>query len=941
LEDGARVVALRSAALRSLSGSGTMLSVAAPVGERPGVSVAAVNAADSVVLSGTAEALQRVVDELGDDVRTRWLPVDYASHSPAMAALRDELAEVLAGVEPGPSRVPLYSTVTAGVLDTTAMDAAYWYENLRTTVDFHGAVTAARADGHATFVEVSPHPVLSPAIQDGVAVGSLRRDQPEREQLLTAAAELFVTGTAVDWNAANGWSAGERWIELPTYAFQRRRYWLESGPSGDASALGQGVVGHPLLGAAVGVAETGTVVLTGLISARTHPWVADHAVLGSILLPGTAFVDLAVCAADQVGYGRVEELVILTPLVLGAPDDPAVTELQVVVGSEQGSRGIDIYSRTRGDGADRPWTRHATGTLAPEPAGPGSSGLARPWPPGDAIPIENHYDRLAATGLGYGPAFRGLRGAWRHDGDIYAEVALPDAVADGGYGVHPALLDAALHAVGFTGIGTNTGTGDGLLPFSWTGVELHATAARALRVRLQRPDAEADTVTLTATDPLGAPVLTIEGLTLRPVTRDRLRPAARDLYTVAWTPHTVAWTPHTEHGTGSAPAGSWAVLGSAELRDELLAAGADASLYDAPDDRDPAAIVGRVLELVQSRLRAPDTESVPLVVVTGNAVDVEPGDPVRPAAAAVRGLLRSVQTEHPGRVVLIDRDATTPAAALLRALAAGQPEVAVRDGVLYTPRLVPETAAGLELPATTWRLTPGADGSLGSVSAEPVAAAAPGAGEVRVRVLAAGVNFRDVLIGLGLYPGAAVLGSEGAGVVEEVGAGVTGIGVGDRVMGLFVGGFGPSVVVDRRMVTGIPAGWSFAEAASVPVVFLTAWYGLWDLAQVRPGERLLIHAAAGGVGMAATQLARHWGLDVCATASPGKWAAVDVARIASSREPGFGERLGAVDVVLNSLTGELLDESLSMLGDGGRLVDMGKLDVRDPAEVAERYPGVR
>ncbi|MFC8042056.1 type I polyketide synthase [Nocardia sp. NPDC057353] len=929
LADGARVVALRSAALRSLSGTGTMLSVAAAVQERPGVSVAAVNAVDSVVLSGTVEALQRVVDELDADVRTRWLPVDYASHSPAVAALRDELAEVLAGVEPGPSRVPLYSTVTASVLDTTAMDAAYWYENLRTTVDFHGAVTAAGADGYATFVEVSPHPVLSPGIQDGIAVGSLRRDQPDREQLLTAAAQLFVTGTTVDWNAANDWSAGERWIELPTYAFQRRRYWLESGPNGDASGLGQGVVEHPLLGAAVGVAEAGTVVLTGLVSARTHPWVADHAVFGSMLLPGTAFVELAVCAADQVGCGRVEELVILTPLILGAPDDPAVTELQVVVGSEQGSRGIDIYSRTRGDGTDRPWTRHATGTLAPEPADRGAGGLPQPWPPGAPIPIEDHYDRLAATGLGYGPAFRGLRGAWRHDGDIYAEVALPDAAADGGYGVHPALLDAALHAVGFTGIGADTEAGAGLLPFSWTGVELHATAARALRVRLHRT--AADTVTLTATDPLGAPVITIEGLTLRPVSRDRLRPAARDLYTVEW-------TPHADH-TGAEPAGSWAVLGSAELCAALLAAGADARLYDTPDDRDPADAVGRVLELVQSRLQAPET--TPLVVLTDHAVGVQPGDPVHPAAAAVWGLVRSVQTEHPGRVVLIDSDSTTSGTELLRASVAGEPEVAVRDGVLYTPRLVPETAAGLELPGTAWRLTPGADGSLESVSAEPVAAAAVGAGEVRVRVLAAGVNFRDVLIGLGLYPGAAVLGSEGAGVVEEVGAEVTGIEVGDRVMGLFVGGFGPSVVVDRRTVTSIPAGWSFAQAASVPVVFLTAWYGLRDLAQVRSGERLLIHAAAGGVGMAATQLARLWGLDVCATASPGKWAAVDVERIASSRELGFGRVLGEVDVVLNSLTGEFLDESLSMLGAGGRLIDMGKLDVRDPGEVAERYPGVR
>ncbi|MFC3965471.1 beta-ketoacyl synthase N-terminal-like domain-containing protein, partial [Nocardia jiangsuensis] len=933
LEDGARVVALRSAALRSLSGSGTMLSVAAPVEERPGISIAAVNGPDAVVLSGTAEALEEFAAGLDDEVRTRWLPVDYASHSPAVEALREELPEMLSDVRPGPSRVPLYSTVTAAVLDTTAMDAKYWYENLRATVDFHGAVTAAQADGLTTLVEVSPHPVLPGT----VTVGTLRRDQPEQRQLLLAAAQLFVTGTPVDWRAVHG--TDPHWVELPTYAFQHRRYWLESGRAGagDASGLGLDPVEHPLLGAVVALAEADTVILTGHLSARTHAWVLDHTVLGSALLPGTAFVDLAICAADRIGYDRVDELVIHTPLVLGEPRD-----LQIVVSGADHGRTIDIHSRPHGDDT---WTRHATGTLTREQAPAAHDDLPGEWPPAEAepVPLDDFYDRLADSGLEYGPAFRGLRAAWRHGPDVYAEVALPDrdGAADAGFGVHPALLDAALHASGLTGVGAETPAGAGLLPFAWTGIALHATDARSLRVLLRRT--ENDTVTVHATDPLGAPVITIDGLTLRPVTRERITAddgAARDLYTVTWVSPPVDPEPGAEIDYTVLDADATDVAAAVAAPPEVL-------VLTIPGGTESAtALVRRTLSVVQSWLGAAELGSTRLAVLTRDAVAVRPTDTVDPAAAAVWGFVRSVQTENPDRVLLIDADTDgIPVAAI----ASGQAQVAVRGGELSVPRIGRGHAAGttsLATPPTVfggaeWCIGGGSDGSLESIAARPAELGGVRPGDVRVRVLAAGVNFRDVLIGLGVYPGAAVMGSEGAGVVEEIGAEVTGVAVGDRVMGMFVSGFAPTAVMDARMVTRMPPGWTFAQAASVPVVFLTAWYGLWDLAQVRPGERLLIHAAAGGVGMAATQLARHWGLDVCATASPGKWAAVDVARIASSREPGFAGELGAVDVVLNSLTGELLDESLSMLGDGGRLVDMGKLDVRDPAEVAERYPGVR
>jgi NADPH:quinone reductase-like Zn-dependent oxidoreductase/acyl carrier protein len=309
----------------------------------------------------------------------------------------------------------------------------------------------------------------------------------------------------------------------------------------------------------------------------------------------------------------------------------------------------------------------------------------------------------------------------------------------------------------------------------------------------------------------------------------------------------------------------------------------------------------------------------------------------------VWGLVRSAQSEHPGRFLLVDVDGADPDWAALAA--ADEPQLAVRDGRVLAPRLVPAPAGS---PAgRAWRLGIERKGSLEDLAVVPSVGDRPlGPGEVRIGVRAAGLNFRDVLIALGLYPGDAPLGSEAAGVVLEVGTGVTDLAPGDRVLGVVLDAFGPLAVADRRMVVPMPAGWTFAQAAAVPIVHLTAYYGLVDLAGLRAGERVLVHAAAGGVGMAAVQLARHLGAEVYATASPPKWAAVrelgvPAERLASSRDLAFRDRFGRVDVVLNALAGEFIDASLDLLGAGGRFVEMGKADLRDPAAVAAERPGVR
>ncbi|MFC0098825.1 type I polyketide synthase [Micromonospora marina] len=986
LPDAARVVALRSRALRALAGHGAMASVALPAdtvrdriarfGER--ISVAAVNGPAAVVVSGEPEAVEELLAELaGEQARVRRIAVDYASHSAQVERIRDELAEVLAGIAPGPAAVPLFSTTDLRWLDGEEMGPDYWYRNLRRPVELERAVRALAAEGHDTYVECSPHPVLTVGVEetladhdgDAVVVGSVQRDQGGRERFLLSLSQLHVSGVAVDWRPA---LAGGRRVDLPTYAFAHRRYWPRavSGP-GDVGAAGLDAAGHPLLGASVALAETGGRLFTGRLSADAQPWLADHRVTGSVLVPGTGLVEFCLRAGDEVGHPFLDELVIEAPLTL--PADGA-TQVQVAVGAVAGDgrRPVTVHSRPADAPAGHQWTRHASATLRADQPAVSPQLIAGPPPDTRPVDLTGFYAGLEAEGYAYGPAFQGLRAVWTSGDEVYAEVELPAAqrVDADRYGLHPALFDAALHAAHFGGL-AGAGAGQLLLPFAWNGVSLYATGATALRVRLTRVGPHA--IALTVADPTGAPVAEVAALTMRPISTTELAVtgdrATRDaLFRVDWTP-----LPPVESAT---PVDAVAVapgLDGFPLHHGLdgLADAVDAGLalpgavlvplgaYPAqPTPRAARHAAVQALDLVRRWLTEPRWAASRLLLVTRGAVAVHhAGEVTDPAAAAAWGLVRSAQSEHPGQVVVVDVDGDgigpDEVAALL---AADEPQAAIRVGAAYVPRLARAGSAG-ELPAppaAAWRLDAPVRGSLENLTlvATDAADAALGPREVRVRVRAAGLNFRDVLNALGLYPGdAGPLGGEGAGEVVEVGAEVTDLRPGDRVFGVFVGCFGPVAVTDRRLLAPMPAGWSYVEAASVPVVFLTAYHGLVNLAGLTRGESVLVHAAAGGVGMAAVQLARHLGAEVYATASPAKWDALralglDEEHLASSRtldfETRFTDATGGrgVDVVLDSLAREFVDASLRLLPRGGRFVEMGKTDIRDADRVAVDHPGV-
>jgi acyl transferase domain-containing protein/NADPH:quinone reductase-like Zn-dependent oxidoreductase/acetyltransferase-like isoleucine patch superfamily enzyme/acyl carrier protein len=956
LDDAARVAALRSAALVQLAGGGAMMSIFLPAGdvlERIGrfggrISLASYNSPRSTVVSGEPRALGELLEQCeAAGERARMIAVDYASHSAQIETIRERLLDDLGPIAPVSAPIPILSTTTAALIDGAQLGAEHWYRNLREPVRFEQATRALADDGITAFIELSPHPVLTWAVQETIdaaapdpgrvaVVGSLRRGEGTPARFLTSAGEAFAGGVEIDWEAAFA-GTGARRVGLPTYPFERTRFWFEQATSArdgapSLSAAGIGSAEHPLLGAAVELAGRDGCLLTGRIALSSHPWLADHELFDAVTLAQAAFAEMALRAGAEVGCGTVEQLTLATPLQLPAQGG---VQLQVTVGAadDRRRRALEVHARL--DGEDAAWVRHATGMLSPR-AAPDHAPLPQAWPPegADALDIDALYDRLAADGRTYGAAFQAVR-AWQLGHELFCEVALAEQqAADGARcAVHPALLDAALHPA----IALREPVG-APLALRWTGLRVRQPGALALRVRIA-PGEDADVLRLTASDERGAPALSADAIALRPLApaRDAARRdgALEALYRVRWT----ALAPAPPNG---APPRLLA-LGDADAVgaqrfDDLAALAASnpppgAVAVAAPPDARAA------LALLQGWLAEERLRDARLAVLVRGAAAVRDGESADPDAAAVRGLLRSAQSEHPGRFVTIDGDAPE---AIAPAIATGADEIAVRDGAILVPRLA--RTGGDPPPSGVWRLAAERAGAL--VGAAPVHGDGDrplAGGEVRLAVRAAGVNFRDVLVAIGVH--GAALGSEAAGIVTEVGPEVTSLAIGDRVMGLVAGAFGPLAVADARTLVPIPAGWSFAQAATVPVAQSTAQLALVDVAGLQAGERVLIHAAAGGVGMAAVALARRLGAEVFATASPAKWDAlralgIDDEHLASSRTPQFASRFRPVDVVLNCLTGELVDASLRLLARGGRFVELGSADVRDAAAVAAAHPNV-
>ncbi|MFD7845657.1 SDR family NAD(P)-dependent oxidoreductase [Nocardia sp. NPDC059764] len=988
--DACTLVAARGRLMQSMPPGGAMLAVSATAdnvaallaeyGDRLGI--AAVNAPTAVVVSGDDDAVGEFEQMLAvAGTESKRLRTSHAFHSRQMDPVLPAFAAVCRDLTYHAPDIGIISNLTGEPADPARLRTPdYWVRQLRDPVRFmSGADYLGRRGDIGYFLEIGPGTALSAMVREtlpGTAedpsapavVPMLRPTRDADAAFVTAVAEAFVLGMEVDWQAAFA-ESGARRVGLPTYAFQRKTFWLDQ--RANAVAAGSWSAGHPLLDTVVSPAQRGGLLLSGRLSLRTHPWLAGHRLAGATLLPGTAFVELALHAGGLVDAPELAELILQAPLVL--PDSDAV-ELQVVVDDAAGShtRPVSVFSRPQrsGHGSNAAWVCHAVGELRSSGAGFSVAADSSAWPPvgATAMRLDDVYGDLAAAGYEYGPAFQGLKSVWRRGDETFAEVSLPEQAREQarGFGIHPALLDSALHALLVTGaLGAGQDTAEIRLPFAWADVSLAAVGATALRVRLRL--GAADRIELEVSDPAGRPVARVGALTVRGVASESFGVAARrspgddSLFTTGWLDGSDSeavvpqgeWT--TEPDDNGLPPERYAVDGREYMVVRCFFPGVDAD-----GGSGVRAGVCEVLGRLRSLLRE---QSASIVVVTSGAVSAHRVEDVRDlVGAAVWGLVRSAQNEHPGQILLVDAgDRTDYRAAVAAAVARrGETQLAVRGGALLVPRLTPVAAdvlgsAELVTADGDWRLATRGRGTLHGdnmvVVPQDSAKAELGPGQVRVGLRAAGLNFRDVLIVLEMYPVPNTpVGSEGAGVVLEVADDVVDLRPGDRVMGIFAG-IGTTVVADQRMMVRIPGELSFEEAAGVPVVFATALYALRDLASASPGDTVLVHAATGGVGMAAVQLARHWGLDLYVTASVPKWNVLRDQgfaddRIGDTRSVDFAAEFlrstggAGVDVVLNSLAGDKIDASLELLCRGGRFIEMGVTDTRDPELIAARYPGV-
>jgi acyl transferase domain-containing protein/NADP-dependent 3-hydroxy acid dehydrogenase YdfG/acyl carrier protein len=1028
LEDALPLVAVRARLMQNAPGQGRMVAIAASaavvepaLAGIAGVAVAAYNAPENVVVSGTREGVTTVLQRLeARGVRCTELKVSHAFHSPLMEPMLAPFAEALSKVDFREPRIPLISNLTGLPMTAAeARDAARWSRHVREPVRFAESIDKLLALGVRSFVEIGPHPTLvglgmeSRAAAGAHWLASVRRSRPAWQQLGETLGSLYRIGYGPDWRSWNRDFAGRR-VAAPTYPFQRERYWFTDLVAAGAkptpgTRLAADAGAHPLLGAKFASPALAGWVFQRSLTPADPSFLADHRVGDNVVVPGAAFVEMLLAAlAEGPGWPDVDlaNVTFERPLLLG---DDAVTCQVIVAPPQEGRAQVQVVSLQTGGDGTQSWQTHVSASASRATAASAAASLtARRATVTHPASVDELYARIGARGIDYGPAFRTLVECTTGEGAAIGHATLRDAADRGGYKLHPCLLDAGFQLLASVA----TEVTDPAATFLPAGVD----AIRVVRplgadcwihgVVRPQDDANLFLADLTFFSAEGELCAELQGYRARRVA-GRIAPAPRQdpVYVLEWRPVDPPRMP-------SSTAGNWLLLEDGapfaeQVAQALETAGArcvrlqrgaawrqdgdkwtmaadDWSRVDAAKpqggwdgvvvctcvtpsggqdvlgvdlERRLAERCGDVVELL--RRSAPKR----LRVVTRGANGPSGPTPAAwEAGIGLWGLLPVVQAEYPQvdcRLLDIDPDLAVLDAAQLALLVLGEgrdDRLALRGRELLAVRLVAATAAPAS-PATpvpdgeNYRGTITARGTLDALRYAPAVRVAPGPDDVEIRVRATGLNFRDVLNVLGMYPGDPGLpGVEVAGTVVRVGKNVGHLAVGDQAFGLATGAFAGYVTVPAAGIARVPAALSAEQAATVPLAFLTAEWGLTRLAGMKRGDRVLVHAAAGGVGQAAVQLALAVGAEVFATAGSDEKRAVlraqGVRHIFDSRSASFADAVleatggQGVDIVLNSLTGAMLKRSLELLRPGGRFLELGKAELLDPAALAKSHPGI-
>jgi len=1022
LEDGARLMAERGRLFGSLPDGGRMVAVFADAkyveeiaGEFPRVSIAAYNGPNTV-LSGPGADLEQVVARCGNDgIRCSWLETSHAFHSELLEPVLDEFESYAARLQFAVPTLPLVCNRTGSVLTAeTPLDAQYWRRHSRQPVQFAESARTVAALGCSVLMEIGPQPVLTGAavqvwpehLAAPRAIVSLRKGVGDRRQIAEALAAAYVSGHRPTFAALH--HQPRRRLELPTYPFQRRRFWPKT--SGIAGIDGQGtsisgVAG--ILGSAKDL-SSGDSVYTSRLSVKSQPWLSDHVIYGTVVVPGATYAAMALAAIGPPG--RVKDVFFYEPIIL---DDKASREVQLTLHplDEGGGSSFRVHSRPYGV-RDAEWSLNADGTVLTgvddEPAADPADSIDAAIERCNRMRPQQLFETFADMELAWGPNWSGsLKSLWLGEGEAIGDITVGEELAEhlGTEPMHPVLLDLCT-GVAFPAfpalLAAEQGVADLFLPLRYGRVELREKMPRRFychaRWHTSGLDSETQVFDLDFIDRDGRRLGGIREFTVKRAPREALLrglggDATRLLYTLGW--HELA-PPASSDDAGAAgdTIGTWLIAGF----DELAAQLPGCISVDRTTDPEP---LGQLLAQAQERgmpfsgivwrstgpradessaaaaerleadiahllstvhtLQADKALKLPngLWIITERAVATEAGEPVDPVQAALWGLGRNIINEEPAlRCRLVDYDGSEGAAHSLAALLGAprttleEPELALRQGKFLASRLLPWARSGhLAVPrANDYVLEPSERGAIDNLRLTETEVPPPDDGYVQVRVEAAGLNFRDVLNVLGLYPGdPGPIGGDFAGIVTQLGTGVTGLEVGQRVFGFMQGAFASRFNVPVQLLAPLPDGLGAVAAATIPAAALTARLA-FDWAQLKPGERVLIHAASGGVGLAAIQMAQQHGAIVFATASTYKRAALrklGVKYVYDSRSTDFADQILAdtegagVDVVLNSLTNEgFVEATVRATAQNGRFAEIAKREIWTHAQMAAARPDI-
>lgn len=1000
-EDGLRLVAERGRLMQALPRDGAMAAVFADearviaeiAGYESCLSIGGINGPEETVISGSVTALEDVLAKLERaGIGFRKLDVSHAFHSPLLEPMLDEFEAIAASITHRLPQLTLMSNVLGAPFPTgMGPDPTYWRNHARGAVRFSPILEELSKAQVSAVIEVGPAPILLGLAARAVpsatwrTISSLRRGKDDQSELLAAAGSLFVAGAKLNWSTMPCAKTGRR-IAMPTYPFQRKRLWIID----QASARKSQTPAHHLLGSKV-PGPGPSAAFTNVLSLSELPYLAEHVVHGAAIVPGAGMMEMMFAAGRAVGINgeiTLKQVVFREPIHL-IPGE--AREVYTQLTRENGGWTVSIQSTdANAPPVEQEWQTHAQAFLF---AGKGekeniASSIEDLKKNADLeVSPEDYYESNKKVGLELGPLFRVIDEEHMcGDDDVVSRLSLSHGIATDRFDeIHPTLLDGIIQITG--AFAYNLQIEKLLIPISVDEISLHKRSPESLLASSKLKEIVGDSSMLSydvrAETPDGSPVITMTGLHAQAVSPESIGVGIRPRTFVSqWQAVKPARLAGSQDGNNyvlirgkgdlaneialliSESGASVRIITNAEFNEWLLDFGStntliDLSLLDAPESED-------VLESVKSRYmsllerlkclasRAP---SILPCIVTSGAVAATASDCVDLSAAPLAGLTRAIANEQlMSRCVRLDLDpGSAPNARLVVAALATldekNPEIAVRSGALLVNRLKPIRPAESLSGDSYTALSITDRGDFDRLQFDEYPRRELGPDEVEIEVRAAGLNFRDLINALGMYPPPVpALGSEAAGVVTRVGHRVTDLSVGDEVVSIAPASFASFCTAPRHLVVKKPSNVSFADAVTIPNAYLTAKLCL-DVGRLKPGQRVLIHAAAGGVGSAALRLAKLAGLKVFATAgNPAKRAFAlsnGADYVFNSRSLDFVDQIReltngeGVDLVINSLAGEFIEAGLRLVRPGGCFVEIGKQGLWTAEEAAQVAKGVR